>query len=353
MKKNSIVRKKNSLIMDSSYNLSLEEQRIIITLCSMVKSSDEDFKEYKFKVKEFLKIIGVKDQSKYTELPKITKGLMSKPFEIREGNKIIQLNWLCESVYLTNQGTVSLMFSPSLKPYLLRLGKLYTSYKLENILELRSKYSIRIYEILKCNQFKNQELILEVDELKTMLGIGSKEYPNYGNLKQKVLNVTKKEIGEKTDIKFDFREIKTGRKITSVAFSMNKIKPIKKGNFEVELCDFNNTNQIKELLGGKVSEEDVKKLLLVSENDVDRVVNAYKLSLEVKNISNFMGWMIKAIKNNYKKGVKVENKSKTNTNFNNSSLDMVKLGKMENIRLRYKRGDITAMEYKKSINELI
>jgi len=90
MDKNYLVTKSNYFIMNSSYDLSLEEQKVILTLASMVQPEDEDFKPYKFRIADFMDLLGVEDKSKYTQIPNITKELMKKVFEIQEGNKMIQ-----------------------------------------------------------------------------------------------------------------------------------------------------------------------------------------------------------------------------------------------------------------------
>ena len=93
MDKDYLVVKSNYFIMNSSYDLSLEEQKVILTLASMVNPQDEEFKPYKFKISEFMELLGVDTKTKYVEIPKITKELMKKVFEIREENKIIQVAW--------------------------------------------------------------------------------------------------------------------------------------------------------------------------------------------------------------------------------------------------------------------
>ena len=80
--------------MNCSYDLSLEEQKLILTLSSMVQPTDEEFKPYKFKISDFIKLLGVETQTKYTEIPKITKELMKKVFEIEENDELIQIAWL-------------------------------------------------------------------------------------------------------------------------------------------------------------------------------------------------------------------------------------------------------------------
>ncbi|BDR68557.1 hypothetical protein K144316041_p10600 (plasmid) [Clostridium tetani] len=51
-----------------------------------------------------------------------------------------------------------------------------------------------------------------------MIGAKGKSYNVYANLKNKVILQAQKELNEKTDIKFTFEEIKTGRKVTSIKF---------------------------------------------------------------------------------------------------------------------------------------
>lgn len=80
MDKEYLVTKSNYFIMNSSYDLSLEEQKIILTLASMVQPTDEEFKPYKFKINDFMILLGVDTKTKYTKIPKITKELMKKSF---------------------------------------------------------------------------------------------------------------------------------------------------------------------------------------------------------------------------------------------------------------------------------
>lgn len=227
LQKDYLVTKSNKLI-SSNYDLSLQEQKIILTLASMVQPQDTEFQEYKFKIKDFIKMLGIQDQSKYKGVPQITKDLMKKVFEIREGNDIIQLAWLCGARYKTKEGTVILKFSPDLKPYMLQLREFYTSYRLNNVLSLRSKYSIRLYEILKSHEYKKQGYVeIDIEDLKQMIGANTQAYKIYNNFKNRIILKSQEELGTKTDISFDFQEIKTGRKVTSIKFIIHSNSKVK------------------------------------------------------------------------------------------------------------------------------
>lgn len=318
MNENYIIKKSNYFIMNCSYDLSLEEQKLILTLASMVHPNDEDFKSYKFKISDFMKLLGVDTKTKYTEIPKITKELMKKVFEIQEDDTLIQTAWLSSATYKKGTGMVELEFSPRLKPYMLKLHGLFTQYKLSNILSMKSKYSPRIYEILKCNEFKHQGFIeLEVDELRKLLK-AENIYPLYANFKQKLLLVAQKELKEKTDISFTFDEIKTGRRVTSLRFyiHLNAKKYKDNLNLSESNLDINFTTTIDnieienkqnidvdidiELLRDLMNDKELtyletKKIYLSSNKDFEKVLQVYEYCKN-KSCNNFVGLMISLVK---------------------------------------------------------
>lgn len=211
-----MVTKSNALIM-ASYNLSTHEQKLILTLASLVQPKDEDFKAYSFKIRDFMSLLGVSNQSRYNDTAKITKNLMKKVLEIREDNQLKQVAWLCSAVYKFGEGIVTLKFAPELKEHLLYLKEFYTTYRLENVLTLKSKYSIRLYEILKSNMYKGV-MTISLEELKKMVGATAKYFKVYQDFKIKVLLQSQKEINEKTDIEFEFMEVREWRKIMAIQF---------------------------------------------------------------------------------------------------------------------------------------
>lgn len=201
-----------NFILSSNYDLSPEEQKIILLLANLVQESDENFKLYEFKVNYFIELFELENE---IELLKITKELMKKIIEFKQDKRIIQTSWI-SAVNFEND-IIELVFNPCLKPYMLQL-------KSNNIIFMKSKYSPRIYEILK--YYKNQgSFEIQLNELRKLLKIENL-YPFYSNFKSKVILPSKRDLKKNTDLSFDFKEIKTGQKVTGLKFTIhsNKIK---------------------------------------------------------------------------------------------------------------------------------
>lgn len=305
LKENYLVTKSNKLI-SANYDLSLQEQKIILTLASMVQPKDEEFREYEFKIKDFINLLGIKDQSKYQEVPQITKELIKKVFEIREGNKIIQLSWLCSAIYEIGKGTVTLKFAPELKPYMLQLKEFYTSYKLNNVLELKSKYSIRIYEILKSHEYKKQGYIeIDLEELRKMVGANEKAYKTYANFKNKVILKAQEELQDKTDISFDFEEIKTGRKVTSIKFYIhsntkaNDETAITTDAEQEQLLPTDRIKQVQAIFKENITDIEAQKMYDAAGGNIQVIKDKYSIVHSMNNCKNVVGAMMAAIKENW------------------------------------------------------
>ncbi|CAN2042415.1 putative Initiator Rep protein domain protein [Candidatus Magnetomoraceae bacterium gMMP-15] len=217
---------KSNKILEARYELSVQEQRLISSMASMIKKDDEDFRIYRFEAKKLAALIGIKPDGYYQKLKKTTKQLLNKTFIIKESDGDLQIGWLSSAKYFKAKGYVELEFSPRLKPYLLYLKEAFTRYQLKNIIRLRSIYSIRLYELLKQYEFIG-ERTLELEELKYILNIINK-YKAYRDFKKRVLLSAQKEINKKTDISFTFEEKKQARKVVAIVFKIKSkisVKP--------------------------------------------------------------------------------------------------------------------------------
>lgn len=209
---------KSNRLIESSYRLSITEKKIIEVLASAIHKDDEDFKDYTFSIKDFIELSGVKNQSKYEDVRTAAEGLVQNTFTFREKNAVTTVAWLSGCRYYEHEGLITLQFSPWLKPYLLQLKGHFTQYQLGNIMQIKSSYAIRIYELLKQRQ-KIGYREFTVDELRHILQI-DEQYKNYKDFRRNVILVAQKELKEKTDICFTFEETRLGRKVASIYFTI-------------------------------------------------------------------------------------------------------------------------------------
>jgi plasmid replication initiation protein len=217
------IRKHNDLI-EAKYQLpNLQEQRIILMLLGQIKMNDEDFKCYRITVTDFAEILGLRVDGMYDELEKTLKSLMSRIISIKNGKSFLLMSWLSSAEYKSGSGYIELAFDPKLKPYLLQLKSHFTQYKIDTVLHFKSVYTIRLYELLKKEEFKAKKgaftVFFEYADLREHFGIGKKEYLKFNNFKQKAIQPAISEISDKTDlIVNDVKYGKTGRKITNLTF---------------------------------------------------------------------------------------------------------------------------------------
>jgi plasmid replication initiation protein len=285
------ITKSNELI-ESTYKLSLQEQRILLVMASKVQPNDETLKTYRFRARDFIEIIGNKKGTGfYSYLKEIVNGLQTKVLTIKKDGKQRNYNWVITSIYEDMEGSIQLQLHPELKGFFLELKEKFTSYQLENVVRLNSIYSIRIYELLKQYE-KLKKRKLTIDELRHYLAIDPSKYKQYGHFKSKVLLVAQDEINKKTDIKFEFIEFKTGRKITAIEFDINgnfngDIKVIPGLTDEIPSLESSDDSGQLSTLDISEGENPLKSQLTslgVSTKKVDEILNNYSEEQILRNI---------------------------------------------------------------------
>lgn len=304
-----LVTKHNKLI-EASYRLSTQEQRIILMVTSMIHKDDHDFKAYRFLVSDFMALIGVSGKSKYEEVKKITKNLRERTLVIKnlDENSETQTGWFSSFKYFDGKGYVQVRFDPELKPFLLNLSSHFTQYQLSNVIRLKSAYSVRIYELLK--QYQNtdrQERYFELDSLKQKLGILGEKYKLYGDFKRKVLLKSQKEINKQTDLSFKFKEKKKVKKVIGLYFFMAFKKEAISGETgeRVDITEVKTVDNIDLYMRlidyFCLSEIQAKKVLKDHpEKDIEENLKYVEKKYKAGTIINLGAYTLKAIKENIK-----------------------------------------------------
>lgn len=219
MREDLVVTKANALV-EASFRLNVSEQRVLALLCAQVGPDDEDFKPYRFKASELQALIESHNKDEHARLKELAAGLMEKTLRIqRPRGGWLMVNWVSSAEYLPGTGTVELCFDPKLKPYMLRLKERFTTYKLRNVVKLRSRYSVRLYELLK--EFEGiGKRSFELADMRKALGLVDAEFNRWQDFRRKVLDVAKRELPKKTDLGFSYTARKQGRAVAFIDFKI-------------------------------------------------------------------------------------------------------------------------------------
>lgn len=253
-----LVYKSNDLIQKSRFDLTLQEQKLILYLISKIQPQDDDFKFYEFDLKELCNLLLIQTAGKnYENFKKSIESLHKKNIWIDTETSHILVHWI-ETVKITKGDTkVSIKLNAELKPYLLHLKEYFTSYVLEEIIYLNSIYAIRLYELLFSYKNKN-ELIISVDELKQKFGIENK-YKTIQHFKTKVLDKAIEEINEKTTLSVSYTTIKENRSIKYIHFDFDIMEDMFLSNIEKQRSklkgQYNFDMMMKELKRNKKDNE--------------------------------------------------------------------------------------------------
>lgn len=214
-------------------NMSFWEFMIFGKMCSMIAPDDENFKEYTVYVKDLIQFLGISDGGMvYRYVLEAASRLLERrvivSYKEDVGRRmVLETNLVTgfakpEKVIKNEPLFIKLTFHPQLKPFLLELQKDFTKVDLRNYKFLRTGSSIRVYHLLK-QYFGRRQYVVEVplDELKEMIGVSDK-YELYGHFKSAILEESQKRLTQTTDISFTYKEVKKGRKVVAVIFSIRE-----------------------------------------------------------------------------------------------------------------------------------
>jgi len=225
MRKDLVVTKANNLV-EASYKLSVSEQRVIALLAAQVQPQDEDFKPYRFKASDLQSLIESSNKDEHQRLKVLSRGLLKRTLQIKKSTGWLMVNWLSSAEYIAGEGEVELCFDPKLKPYMLQLKERFTTYKLLNVVKLRSRYSVRLYELLKQYEASGKRTF-ELSELRRKLSLTENEYATWKDFRVNVLTPASRELPKKTDLRFSYTARKKGRAIYWLDFKI--WSPVGKG----------------------------------------------------------------------------------------------------------------------------
>ncbi|EEY94588.1 MULTISPECIES: replication initiation protein RepM [Acinetobacter] len=260
-KESRLVVKDNSLI-DASFNLSLVEQRIM--LMAIVEARELPKLTFdtpiKVSVKSYIDQFKVASSTAYESLQDAVDTLFERQFSYYDPvmDERFKERWIYKASYIDDKGHVVMFFTPTVISMISRLYKNFTQYLIDEVSDFKSKYSVRLYELLIKYKELGSSKKYTIDELRSLLGVENTEYKTMSLFKVNVLDKAVKEINTKTDIQIKYDQFKEGRTISHILFKLSKKKEKKtKDSRDQNTVDMFTGLSIKQCLmfGDKLSKD--------------------------------------------------------------------------------------------------
>lgn len=219
---------KSNALIEASYKLTLQEQRVLLMCIGKINPTDDVPKKvFELTAEEFYLAFPYMNRSHAERrLQEAIDRLWDRTITINWKDKSEKIRWIqSQAKYFDGEGKISIVFSDLIIPYLTQLTQQFTAITVKNVSSLKSTYSIRIYELLM--QFKKTgDRLISIDDFRMMLGVDDK-YNEFKMLNRDLLKPAIKELNEKSDLIVSVDLIKKGREVVALHFKFREDKQIK------------------------------------------------------------------------------------------------------------------------------
>ena len=232
----------NEIIRAEQDDLTLLEAKLLRFAIIQILQNDTDFKTFSIEITKLAKFLKMPKGNIYREVMKLSKSLVKKSITLQSEGKekekpnYVVFQWVSECRY--KDGIITIRLHDNLKPYLLGLNELFTSYQYAELLELPTYYAIRLFELLASYQniqFRNykssdniipraeNEVAFTIEQLRKYFQCENK-YEKQANFIKRVIDKSVEAINEKTILRVSYRPITAERGfITHLVFKIGTI----------------------------------------------------------------------------------------------------------------------------------
>lgn len=354
--------KSNNLI-ESSYNLSLNEQRLIFMAIRKLKpiyvksdikpsqlktyAATREFGDLRIYANEFKKEFELTGNSHYERLAKIADTLFENRIQyLQDDGTFVKKRWVITCSYNKAEKYITLTFHPDLILDLLVFKSRFGELRYDSSKKFKTNYAFRTYEILKNAAYKGFRR-MEVSDYRHKLAIYDDEkYSKFSELDRNVIKPSIKTINEETDITVSYKPVRYGRKVGAIEFTIEKKSNVKMiGSYEEEYVEPSHYANIKEIIGMEITSGQVSTITnsvieAIRKHKIDTTVYDYiKEKVKVVNeygktntIHNYIGTLLTAIDGNW---ISKERQKKLKFNnfegreYNHDAIEEMALGHSE------------------------
>lgn len=201
-------------VTESIFKYNEFELNIFIALIFKIKDNSE---EVVFSAQDIKKFSMMKNRG-FSAFEKLILGMQGKSILLRTDDGYESMIPFITLNFILSTKSVRVKIHPDIQPMLKDMKREFTKYRLHEFLSLESRYSKRLFQILKqWESVKKKEF--KVDYLKQILD--AENYDRFERFETRVLKTAVKDITENTTMKISYEKVKTGRSITGIIFYIN------------------------------------------------------------------------------------------------------------------------------------
>ncbi len=345
---------KANLFINSKHKTSLIANRIMAISFAKIQDAEEDLEgsiKVQINTSELRALLNVSGNGLYENLNKASAELTGKSIGITDETSHTFTYIAVVTAATFSGGVFSIEYNKKLNNYLKNLNSSFTLLDLSTMLSFKSNYSFRLCEYLKSRAYspkginiKEYSIQVSLAELKLILGVinadqpsirrylNNKDNPNFEeaveqaadqqfkdfrDFKKRVMQPAIDEINKKSDMDIEVEYLKAGYggKVKSLKFIVRYKKDNNitiKTEYDPEKIKF--CEDVKKIIEEDISLADALKISEIASYNIEIIKEKYEIAKARNSIDDIVAWMLSAIKNDYKKGVKKQKESEHMSN---------------------------------------
>lgn len=201
-------------------DMTIDEKRIIMLASSVARIKDAtEQTAIEITANDFSEACALNKKSVYQQLKSASYNLMKRSFSyVDEKGKTVAVQWVIRTRY--DEGFISINFPDEVLYMLKVFDKFnpYTKYKKADVLSLKLSYSIDLYHLAKKYEAMGG-FTISLDNYRAQLQTPD-SYDKINNLKNNAVDKPIKEINAKTDVIVTYENVKRGRSVVGLKFTV-------------------------------------------------------------------------------------------------------------------------------------
>ena len=207
--------KSNEIIQKSRFSMTVQQQKIMLFFISKIRPDDEPRHLYTISIRDYCAIANIDTSAgkNHADIKKSLKAIADKSmWLVKPNGKEVLLRWL-DRIEIDAGGTLTVRFHEDMFPYLLDLRERYTQYSLEYVLPMRSKYGIRLYELMRSYANMDSAVHMSIEDLKKRMDCD--KYARFPDFRRFALEPALEDINLNSDIHVSYTLKKGGSRAYS------------------------------------------------------------------------------------------------------------------------------------------